>query len=144
MGNGDFGQFITLFLSAAPFSLQGGFLTLPLLQREGPSHGSQFSTNLSNVSPSHRLQLFTNCPSMGPSHRVQSFRNRLLQLGSPMGVTSPASKPAPLWAPLSSWIHRSWQEPAPTQASHRVTASFRHPLAPAWGPTGCSWISDPP
>jgi len=69
-------------VSAAPSSSGGGLLTLPLLQREGSSHGRQFSINFSNVIPSHRLQLFTICSSMGPSH----------------GVTSPASKPALAWA----------------------------------------------
>jgi len=35
---------------------------------------------------------------------------------------------------LSPRVHRCWQEPAPAQAPHGVTASFRHPPAPAWGP----------
>ena len=54
----------------------------------------------------------------------------------PRGVTSPASKPASAWAPLSTGprVRRSCQEPAPARASHRVTASFGHPPAPAWGP----------
>jgi len=51
----------------------------------------------------------------------------------PHGVTSPASKPAPAWGPLST-VHRSWQEPAPARGPHRVTASFRHPPALEWGP----------
>jgi len=34
---------------------------------------------------------------------------------------------------LSSWVCRSWQEPAPAQGTHGVTASFGHPPAPAWG-----------
>jgi len=68
-----------------------------------------------------------------PSHRVQSFRNRLLQRGSPTGSQAlPANL---LWRGLlSPWVHRSWQEPAPVWAPHRVTASFRHPPAPVWGP----------
>jgi len=99
----------------------------------GPSHGRQFSTNFSSVSPSHGLQLFTNCSGVGPFHRVQSFRNRLLQRGSPTGSQV---LPANLLRPglLSPWLHRSWQEPAPAQAPHRVTASFRHPPALVWGP----------
>jgi len=107
--------------------------SLPLLQHEGPSHGRQFSTNFSSVSPSHGLQLFTNCPSVAPSHGVQSFRNRLLQRGSPMGSqTLPANLPQ--HGLLSPWVRRSWQDPAPVWAHHGVTASFRHPPAPAWGP----------
>jgi len=116
----------------------------------GPSHGRQFSTNFSNVSPSHGLQLFTNCPSVGPSHRVQSFGNRLLQRGSPTGSQA---LPANLLRRglLSPRVCRSWQEPAPLRAPHRVTASFRHPPAPVWGlpwaaggdllPRGPPWAS---
>jgi len=54
----------------------------------------------------------------------------------PCGVTSPASKPAPVWASVSLLGHRSWQEPAPARELHDVTASFEHPAASAWG---ASW-----
>ena len=50
-----------------------------------------------------------------------------------MGVTSPASKPAPAQASLSSRVHRSCQEPAPARAPHGVTTSFGHTSAPMWG-----------
>jgi len=88
------------------------------------------------MSPSYGLQLFPNCPSMGPSHGVQSFRNRLLQRRSPTGSQA---LPANLLRPqlLSPRVHRSWQEPAPARAPHGVTASFRHPPAPAWTSMGC-------
>jgi len=70
---------------------------------------------------------------MCPSHRVQSFRNRLLQCGSPTGSQA---LPANLLRRglLSPWVRRSWQEPVPARAPHRVIASFRHLPAPAWGP----------
>jgi len=42
----------------------------------------------------------------------------------PHSITSPASKPAPVWAPLSLQDHTSCQEPAPVRAFHRITASF--------------------
>jgi len=73
------------------------------------------------------------CPSVSPSHRLQSFRNRLLQCGTPTGSQA---LPANLFqcGLLFLWSHRSWQEPATAQAFHGVTASFRHPPAPAWGP----------
>jgi len=35
---------------------------------------------------------------------------------------------------VGSSLHRSWQQPAPAQAPHGVTASFRHPPALAWVP----------
>jgi len=89
--------------------------------------------NFSNVCPSHGLQLFTNCPSVGPSHGVQSFRNRLLQRGSPMGSHTLSANLLRCGL-LSPRVRRSWQEPAPARAPHGVTASFRHPPAPAWGP----------
>jgi len=85
------------------------------------------------MSPSHGLQLFMNCPSVGPCHGVQSFRNRLLYCGSPTGSQA---LPANLLRCklLSPWVFRSWQQPTLARASHRVTDSFRHPLALAWGP----------
>jgi len=85
------------------------------------------------MSPSHGLQLFTNCPSVRLSHRVQSFRNRLLQRGSPTGSQAlPANL---LWRGLlSPWAHSSRQKPAPARPPHGVTASSRHPPAPAWCP----------
>ncbi|KAK4828316.1 hypothetical protein QYF61_025328 [Mycteria americana] len=123
----------------------GGYLEVVLHEKEedsshsspapvwGPSHRRQFSTNFSNVSPSHGLQFFMNCSSVGPFHGVQSFRNRLLQHRSPTGSQV---LPANLLQHglLSPWVHRSCQEPAPAQASHGVTASFRHPSALVWGP----------
>jgi len=71
------------------------------------------------------------CPSVGPFHGVQPLRNRLLQRGSPTG---PQALPANLLRLLSPWDHSSCQEPALAQALPRVTASSRHPPAPAWGP----------
>ena len=90
----------------------------------GPSHGTQSSTNFSNMSLSHGLQFFTNYSSVGLFHGVQTFRNRLLQRGSPTGSqVLPANM---LWRGLlSPRIHSSCQELAPAQASHGVKASFR-------------------
>jgi len=133
MGKGGYGQFITHCLCCSLILRGRTPHTLPLLQREGLSHGRQFSTNFSNVSPSHGLQCFVNCPSVGPLHRLQSFRNRLLQRGSPMGShVLPANLlQHGLFSPR---VRRSCQEPAPAQAPHGVTTSFRHPPALAWGP----------
>jgi len=131
-------------VSAAPSSSGGGLLTLFLcssvmsLTREIVLH------KLLQHESFPRLQLFTNHPSMGDFHGVQSFRNRLLQRGSPKGSQAlPANL---LWhGLLSPQVRRSWQEPTPEWASHRVTASFRHPPAPAWGLFhGLQWISAPP
>jgi len=41
-------------------------------------------------------------PARCPSHRRQSFMNKLPQLLVPHGVTSPVTKPAPVWAALST------------------------------------------
>jgi len=70
--------------------------------------------------------------------------HKLLKCGSlPRGAVL-QEQTAPAWAPtgsqvlprnllrhglLSPWVHRSHQEPAPAQASYKVTASFRHPPA---------------
>jgi len=95
------------------------------------------SSSHSSLAPvwgsSHGRQFFMNCSSLGPSHGVQSFRNRLLQRESPTGSQA---LPANLLGVglLSPQVRRSWQEPAPAQAPHGVTASFRHPPALVWGP----------
>jgi len=81
---------------------------------------------------------------MGPFHGVQSLRNRLPQCGSPKEVTSPASKPAPAWAPLSM--------------GSQVLAGACSSLVSPWGHSllqaspcsgvgsspGCRWGSAPP
>ena len=133
-GDGEWGlQSVHHMLSLMLVPPQGGTPhTLPLLQREGSSHRRQFSTNFSIVNPSHGLQLFTNCLSVAPSHGVQCFRNRLLPRGSPTGSPAlPAKRSG-----VGSSLHGS---AAPARsllqhgAPHSITASFRHPHAPAWG-----------
>jgi len=59
-------------------------------------------------------------------------------------LNSSHSSPAPGWGTsygrqsstglLSPRVHRSCWKPAPVRAIHRITASFRHPPALAWGP----------
>jgi len=118
-------------ISAAPSSSGAEDSSLPVpAPAWGPSHRRQFSTNFSNMSPSHRLQLFTKCPSVGPAHQVQ-------EQAAPAWVpTGSQVLPANLLQRelLSPQVRRSWQEPAAARAPHRVTASFRHPPALAWGP----------
>ena len=104
-GNGACSQFIMLSLPLLPPQEDDSSHSSPAW---GPSHGKQSSTNYSNMSPSHRLQF-----------------HELLQCGSlPQGAVLPANLLQR--GLLSLWGHRSCQEPAPVQASHRVTASFGH------------------
>jgi len=120
-------------VSAAPCPSGGGLLTLFLcssmwsLSQETVLHKLLQHESFPWPAALHEL------PQLGPFHRVQSFRNRLLQHESPTGSQAP---PANLLRRgfLSPWVHRSWQEPAPAWAPHGVTASFRHPPAPVWGP----------
>ena len=59
-------------------------------------------------------------------------------MGCSPPVWVPHGKPANLlWCGLLyPWDHRSYQEPAPAWALHRVAASFGHPPAPMWGLPG--------
>ena len=91
----------------------------------GPSHRRQSSTNFSNRSPSHGLQLLMNCSNVSLFHEVPSFRNRLLQRGSYMDSQVLPANLLHHWL-LSPWGNRSWQEPAPGWASHRITAPIGH------------------
>jgi len=117
---------------AAPSSSGGGLLTLFLcssvrsLSQETVLHKPLQRESFPRAAALHELP-------QGPSHRVQYFRNRLLQRGSPTGSQA---LPANLLQRglLSPQVRRSWQEPAPAQAPHGNTVSFRHPPAAAWGP----------
>jgi len=103
----------------------------------GPSHGRQSSTNLSNKNFSHRLKFFTIYVSVHPFYTPSPWGaippEQAAPAWVPHRVKSPASNP-PAWSPPSSRVHRSCQEPAPAQASHCFTASFRHAPVPVWGP----------
>jgi len=94
--------------------------------------------------------LLTLCPSSSVRALLrETVLHRLLQHESfPWGAVL-QEQAAPAWVPtgsqalpanllrhglLSSRCHRSWQQPAPARVPHGVTASFRHPPAPAWGP----------
>jgi len=67
----------------------------------GPSCGRQSSMNGSNVSPFHALQFLMSCSSVGPFPRGVVLWDQTAPVWVPPWVTSPASKPAPVWAPLS-------------------------------------------
>ena len=99
--------------------------TLLLLQRGSPPTGdSSAQTSPARVLP-HGLQFFMNYTSVGPFHGVPSPSGRLLQRWSPLGsqVLLANLLQHRLLSPRG---RRSCQEPAPAQASHRVTASFGH------------------
>ena len=110
-------------VSAAPSCSGGDSSHSAPAQTWRPSHRRQFSTNFASMGASRELQFFMDCYTVGPSRWVQFFRNRLLQCGSPAWSQV---LPANLLRHglVSPWLHRSWQEPAPARASHRVTASF--------------------
>jgi len=106
------------------------------------------------------------CSSVG-SHPQETVLHRLLQhesfprgtvlqgqtapVGVPQGLTSPASKPAPAWAPLSTGPQvlagacsnsgSPWgpQPPlgTPTCSSMGSSVGYRWISAPAWTPMGC-------
>jgi len=104
-------------VSAAPSSSGGGLLTLCPCSSMG---SLPWETVL------HELLQREPFPRAAALHE-------LLQHGCPTGSQA---LPANLLQCelLSPQVHRSCQEPAPARAPHRVTASFRHPPAPAWGP----------
>jgi len=126
-------------VSAAPYSSGVGLLTLcpcssvGSLTWETVLHKVLQHESFPWAAALHKL------PQHRSFHGVQSFRNRLLQHGSPTGSQA---LPANLLrcGVLSPRVHRFLQEPAPVQALHGVTASFRHPRAPAWCPFHGRWV----
>jgi len=78
----------------------------------GPSQGRRFSTNFSNVSPSPLHELLQH----GSFPWGAVIQEQTAPTWVPHGVTSPASKPASVWAPLFPLIHRFSQKPAPVRA----------------------------
>jgi len=120
-------------VSAASSSSGGGLLTLL---------PCSIVRSLSRETVLHKLLQQESFPRAAALHKLH-------QRGSfPRGAVL-QEQAAPAWVPAGSQalpanqlrrgllfprVHRSWQEPAPAQAPHRVTASFRHPPAPAWGP----------
>jgi len=120
-------------VSAAPSSSGGGLLTLCPCSR---------GRSLSQETVLHKRLQCESFPWAADLHELPQcgslpwgavLQEQAAPACIPPGVTSPASKPARRGL-LSPWVRRSCQEPASAQAPHEVTASFRHPPAPAWGP----------
>ena len=121
-------------VSAAPSSSGGGLLTFFPCSNMG---------SFPRETVLHELLPCVSFPGAAAVHK-------LLQRGSFPWVTVLQTQTAPVWVPstrspvlpasllqrglLSPWVHRSCQEPAPSWASHRVAASFRHLPALVWGP----------
>ena len=67
----------------------------------GPSHRRQSAMNFSNVAPSHRLAVLHKLLQCGSLPWGAVLQEQAAPARVPHGVTSPASNPAPVWAPLS-------------------------------------------
>jgi len=121
-------------VSAVPTSSGGGLLTLfpcsrvGFLSQETALHKLLQCGSFPWAAALHEL------PQRGSLRQGAILQEQATPAWVPHGVTSPASKPDPAWAPLSPWGHRFCQEPAPARVPHEFTASFGHPLAPVWGP----------
>uniref|UniRef100_A0A8C0B7V8 Protein kinase domain containing, cytoplasmic n=1 Tax=Buteo japonicus TaxID=224669 RepID=A0A8C0B7V8_9AVES len=120
-------------VSAAPSSSGAGLLTLFLCSSVG---------SLPQETVLHELPQHESFPWAAVLHK-------LLQCGSLPWAAVLQAQTAPAWVPMGSQVlpanllhcgllcprvHRSCQEPGPAWAFPRVTASFRHPPALAWGP----------
>jgi len=142
-GNGGYGQFITRCLCCS-FLLRGRTPhTPPRLQREVPRTGH----NPPQAAPTSLLP--TGCSSLRtatvwvPSMGCSPSGTGCSSVGPP-GVTSPASKPAPAWSPLSTGPQ------VLAEACSRVDSLQGHSLLQAstsssmGSSTGYRWISAPP
>jgi len=109
------GRLLTLFPSSSVRSLSRETVLHKLLQHESFPWAAAF----------HKL------PQHGSSPQGAVLQEQAAPAWVHHGVTSPASKPAPAWAPLSTDPGRSLLQHG---APHRVTASFSHLPVPVWGP----------
>ena len=161
-GDTEWGLWSVHHLSLLLLPPQGeGLLTLCPSPAWGPSHVIQSSMNCSSVSPCLRLQFFTNCSSVGPFHEGAVLQEQTTPAWVPHGVTSPARKHTPMWAPLPTgpqvlpgtcsstgfpwghsllWVHPSalvWGLP---QAAGGYLLHSGHSWA-AWGQPTSPWSS---
>ena len=121
------------FVSAAPSSSQGRLLTLFCSSVRSLSWKTVLH-KLLQPEPFSRAAALRELTQRGSFPQATVLQEHAAPVWVPHSVTNPASKSAPLWGPLSPWVCRSLQEPAPAQAPHGVIASFRHPPALAWNP----------
>jgi len=120
-------------VSAAPSSSGGGLLTLcpcssvRSLSQKTVLYKLLQCESFTQVAALHEL------PRRGSFPRGAVLQEQAAPAWVPMGSQAlPANL---LWRGLlSPRVHRSWQEPTPARAPHRVIVLLRHPLAPAWGP----------
>jgi len=95
-------------VSASPSSSVGGLLTLCPCSSMGSLLWDTVLHKLSNVRLSYRLQIFTNCSSMSLFHvcfpQGAVLQEQAAPAWVPHGVIGPASKPALVWAPLSTGL----------------------------------------
>lgn len=134
------GQFISSSHGISAAASSSERIVFSLSPSWGHSHGRQSFINFSSVFPMSFSSSRT-APVWVPVSGVWSFRNRLLQVGSPVGSQVLPINLSQLGC-LSPQVHGSSQEPAPSWASHGFRASFSHSPAPLWDPPG--WISAPP
>jgi len=124
---------------------QRGLLTLPLLQREGPSHGRQFSTSFLPQESFPRAAALHRLPQHGSFPRGAVLQEQAAAVWVPLGVTSPASNPALTWAPLSTGPQVL---PGACSSAGLPTGSQPpsgiHLLWHGVPSTGCRWVSAAP
>jgi len=117
-------------VSANPSSSEGGLITLCPCSRVRSLPWDTVLCELLQQKSFPRAIALHKLLHCGSLPRGAVLQEHAAPAWVPHEVTSPASKPAPAWAPP----HWSCQKPAPAWASHGVTTSFGHPPAPAWGP----------
>lgn len=143
-GTGNGAEVIHHTLSLLFLSPQG-FFTLLHCSGMDSLHRKQSYMNFSNVSSSHGLQFFRSCSSLGSLPYGAIPQEEAAPAWVLHGVTSPVSKPAPVWAPFSRVL--SPQVPLGTSSSMGFLWGHTLPQAPTnssvGSSTGCRGISVP-
>jgi len=143
-GNGGCGQFITHCLCCF-FLLRGTTpRTLPLLQREVPPMGDTVLHKLLQHGSFPRAAVLHKLLQCGSLPQGAVLQEQAAPGWVPREVTSPASKPVPVWAPLST-CPQVLPEACSSMGSPRGHSLFQAYLCCGVGSSmGCRWISAPP
>jgi len=143
MGNGGCGEFITRCLCCS-FLLSGGLLILCLCSSVGFLPQETVLQELLQCGSSPWAAALHTLPQCGSFPWGAVLQEQAAPVWDPHGVTRPASKPAPLWAPLSTGPQVLAGACSSTGSPRGHGLLWSSSCSSVGSSTGCGWGSAPP